>query len=58
MNEERNLLLVRLELIANDYELTGYIKSRIEKSGKKYLKDLSPLELLDLYDSVLCKIYQ
>jgi DNA-binding protein Fis len=58
MNQERNLLLIRLELIADDYDLTQYILQRVEKTGHKYLKDLSAIELLDLYDSVLCKIYQ
>lgn len=58
MNSERGLLLVRLELIGNDYDLNDYIKSRIEGTGHKYVKDLSALELLNLYDSVLCKIYQ
>jgi hypothetical protein len=58
MSEERSLIVVRLELIGEDYELTDYIKGRIEKLGHKYMKELSPIELLDLYDSILCKIYQ
>ena len=58
MNSERDLLLGQLELIGNDYDLNDYIKARIEETGHKYLKDLSALELLNLYDSVLCKIYQ
>ena len=58
MNKERNLILVRLEIIGNDYDLNGYIRSRIDKLGHKFIKDLSALELLDLYDSVLCKIFQ
>jgi len=58
MNNERGLILIRLEIIGNDYDLNGYIRSRCEKLGHKFLKDLSALELLDLYDSVLCKIYQ
>ena len=58
MNNERGLILIRLELIGNDYDLNNYIHSRIEKLGHKFIKDLSALELLDLYDSVLCKIYQ
>jgi hypothetical protein len=58
MNNERGLILIRLELICNDYDLHDYIHSKIEKTGHKFIKDLSALELLDLYDSVLCKIYQ
>lgn len=58
MNNERGLLLIRLELIANDYDLQDYIHSRMEKMGHKFVRDLSALELLDLYDSVLCKVYQ
>ena len=58
MTNERNLILVRLEIIGNDYDLNDYIKSKIEKSGHKFIKDLSAIELLNLYDSVLCKIYQ
>jgi DNA-binding protein Fis len=58
MNQERNLLFTRLEIIGDDYELTDYIKDRVEKMGHKFIKDLSAVELLNLYDSVLCKIYQ
>ena len=58
MSQERGLLLTRLELIGDDYDLNDYIKFRVEKSGHKFIKDLSALELLDLYDAVLCKIYQ
>jgi hypothetical protein len=58
MNNERGLILIRLELIADDYDLHDYIRSSIEKTGHKFVKDLSPVELLNLYDSVLCKIYQ
>ena len=58
MNNERGLILTRLELIGNDYDLNDYIKSKVEKLGHKFIKDLSGMELLDLYDSVLCKIYQ
>ena len=58
MNNERGLILIRLELIADDYDLHDYIHSSIEKTGHKFVKDLSALELLNLYDSVLCKIYQ
>jgi hypothetical protein len=58
MNNERSLLLIRLELIADDYDLHGYIHSHMEKTGHKFVRDLSALELLNLYDSVLCKVYQ
>jgi DNA-binding protein Fis len=58
MNNERGLILTRLELIGNDYDLNDYIKDRVEETGHKFIKDLSAMELLDLYDSVLCKIYQ
>jgi hypothetical protein len=58
MNNERGLILTRLELIGNDYELQDWINFQIEKAGYKFIKDLSPVELLNLYDSVLCKIYQ
>jgi hypothetical protein len=58
MNNERGLILTRLELIGNDYDLNDYIKLKVEKLGHKFIKDLSGMELLDLYDSVLCKIYQ
>jgi DNA-binding protein Fis len=58
MNNERGLILTRLELIGNDYDLNDYIKLKVEKLGHKFIKDLSGIELLDLYDSVLCKIYQ
>jgi hypothetical protein len=58
MNNERGLILIRLELIGNDYDLNDYIKLKVEKLGHKFIKDLSAMELLDLYDSVLCKIYQ
>jgi hypothetical protein len=59
MNQERNLLIVRLELIGDDYEgISSYIKTRLEKTGHKHLRDLSAIELVNLYDSVLCKIYQ
>jgi hypothetical protein len=58
MTNERNLILARLEIIGNDYDLNDYIKLKIEKSGHKFIKDLSAIELLNLYDSVLCKIYQ
>jgi hypothetical protein len=58
MNNERGLILTRLELIGNDYDLQDWINFQIEKAGYKFIKDLSPVELLNLYDSVLCKIYQ
>jgi DNA-binding protein Fis len=58
MNNERGLILTRLELIGNDYDLNDYIKLEVERFGHKFIKDLSGMELLDLYDSVLCKIYQ
>jgi hypothetical protein len=58
MNNERGLILTRLELIGNDYDLQDWINFQIEKAGYKCIKDLSPVELLNLYDSVLCKIYQ
>jgi hypothetical protein len=58
MNNERGLILTRLELIGNDYDLQDWINFQIEKAGHKFIKDLSPVELLNLYDSVLCKIYQ
>jgi hypothetical protein len=58
MNQERNLLLRRLELIGDDYELNDYIQFRIEKLGLKHRSELSAIELLDLYDAILCKIYQ
>jgi DNA-binding protein Fis len=58
MNNERGLILTRLELIGNDYDLQDWINFQIEKAGYKFIKDLSGMELLDLYDSVLCKIYQ
>ena len=59
MNQERKLLLVRLELISKDYEgLDRYIQERIQDTGETLLEDLSPIQLLNLYDSVLCKIYQ
>ena len=58
MNQERGLLITRLELIGDDYELTDYIQSKVQKVGHKFIKDLSANELVDLYDSVLCKIYQ
>jgi hypothetical protein len=58
MNNERGLILTRLELIGSDYDLQDWINFQIEKAGYKFIKDLSPVELLNLYDSVLCKIYQ
>jgi hypothetical protein len=58
MNNERGLILTRLELIGNDYDLQDWINLQVEKAGYKFIKDLSPVELLNLYDSVLCKIYQ
>ena len=58
MNQERDLLLCRLELIGDDYELNDYIQFRINKLGFKHRSELSAVELLDLYDAVLCKIYQ
>ena len=58
MNNERGLILTRLELIGNDYDLQDWINFQIEKAGYKFIKELSPVELLNLYDSVLCQIYQ
>jgi len=58
MNNERGLILTRLELIGTDYDLQDWINFQIEKAGYKFIKDLSPVELLNLYDSVLCQIYQ
>lgn len=58
MNQERGLLFTRLEIIGDDYELNDYIKHRVEKMGHKFIKDLSAVELLNLYEAVLCKIYQ
>jgi hypothetical protein len=56
-NRERQLLLVRLELIAKDYDgLSAYIKNEVDYTGKNLLDELSAMELLNLYDSVLCKI--
>jgi hypothetical protein len=58
-NQERNLLLVRLEIIAKDYDgLEQYIKDRINDTGETLLEDLSPMQLLNLYDSVMCKIFR
>jgi len=58
MNNERGLILTRLELIGNDYDLQDYINLQVKKTGHEFIKDLSAIELLNLYDSVLCKIYQ
>jgi hypothetical protein len=58
MNNERGLILTRLELIGNDYDLQDWINFQIERAGYKFIKDLSPVELLNLYDSVLYQIYQ
>ena len=55
---ERNLILIQLEKIGIDYELKDYIQLKIENLGHKFTNDLNPCELLDLYDSVLCKIYR
>lgn len=59
MNQERDLIICRLEMIAKDYEgMASYIRSRIVKANHEFIYHLSPNELIDLYDSVLCKIYQ
>jgi hypothetical protein len=56
-NQERNLLIVRLELICKDYEnMDKYIHTMLKDTGETLLEDLSPMQLLNLYDSVLCKI--
>jgi DNA-binding protein Fis len=58
-NKERDLLIVRLEIIAKDYDgLDQYIKDRVKDTGKKQVKDLSACELLNVYDSVMCKIFR
>ena len=57
--EERDLIINQLEIIAKDYEgMASYIRSRIVKTNHEFIYQLSPIELLDLYDSVLCQIYQ
>lgn len=59
MSKERDLIMCRLELIAKDYEgMASYIRSRIVKTNHEFIYQLSPIELLDLYDLVLCQIYQ
>jgi hypothetical protein len=58
MNQERDLLIRRIELIGDDYDLTDYINSRLEKLGFKFVRDLPPINLVDLYDGLLIKIYQ
>jgi len=59
MSKERDLIMCRLELIAKDYDgMASYIRSRIVQKNHEFIYEFSPIELLDLYDSVLCKIYQ
>lgn len=58
MNQERDLLLKRIILIGEDYDLTDYINSRLKKLGFKFAEDLSPINLVNLYEDLLLKIYQ
>lgn len=58
MNNERQLLLTRIKLVGDDYELNDYIQSRVEKLGHTAVSDFSSMELVNLYDAVLCRIYQ
>ena len=58
MNQERTLVLDRLELLKEYEGLAEYIDSKVSKLGHKFAHELSALELLNVYDSALCKIYQ